>query len=401
MTSNRRQFLASSLSAGALASLGLASCRTMGGGKAREPKRILILGGTGFLGPALINAVLARGHQLSIFNSGRTEKQRADGGRPSVVPEGVEVLVGNRDPLLTADDRRLAGDPDIESKRDPESPRGLSQLAGKRWDAVIDTSGYFPRIVRASAEFLAPFVDQYIYVSSISVYADESRSELLETDELEVLPDPDTEDFGPNFENYGAGKAASEAAAELAMPGRTTNVRPGFIVGRRDSTRRFTYWPWRVAQGGTMLVPGTPDDPFQFIDVRDLAEWMVRCAEEGHVGVYNATGPAKPLAMGELLAACNRASGTETEFLFADHEFVRSKGVPAPMWTPPGGDYGGLHRARIQRALTAGLTFRSTEDTARSCLEWYDSLPPEYQAYQLPEVSLENEAAAVEEWRSS
>ena len=403
MTTTRRAFLQTSALAGTFLPLGLAACSSLSGSgsQAARRQRILILGGTGFLGPALIDAVLARGHELSLFNSGRTEGLRAAGGRPSVVPDGVEVLLGNRDPLLTADDRRLQGDPDIESKRDPNSPKGLEQLHGKQWNAVIDTSGYFPRMVRASAELLAPNVQQYVFVSTLSVYVHNDIVDMDESGELAVLEDPDIEEFGENWENYGGGKAACEAAAEAAMPGRTTNVRPGYIVGPRDSSRRFTYWPWRVAQGATMLVPGTPEDPIQIIDVRDLAEWIVHCTEEGHVGAYNATGPAEMLTMRRMLEACRSASGADTGFTWADAEFVREHEIPAPIWAPPDGEFAGFHRTSIAKALAAGLTFRSTEETARATLAWHESLPPEYQERLLPPHSLEKEALAVEAWKEA
>ncbi len=396
MSSSRRQFLHASLASGLLASSASAWPRRV----SREaPKRILILGGTGFLGPALIDAVVARGHHLTLFNSGSTELRRADAGRPSVVPEGVDVLVGNRDPLKTADDRRLARDPDAESKRDPDSPRGLSQLEDKRWDAVVDTSGFFPRMVRASAELLAPNVGQYVYISSISVYASFAEPELDESAELLTLEDPTVEEFGENFANYGGGKAMCEAAAEAAMPGRVTNIRPGYIVGRRDTSRRWIYWPWRTSLGGEMLVPGAPEDPIQIIDVRDLAEWIVHCIEQNVTGVYNATGPAEELSMAAMLAACRAASGTETKFTWADPEFLSEHEASFPIWVSPSSESAGLHRTSIARALDAGLRFRSVEDTARDTLAWHASLPEELGMRVVPQQpSREREQELLKLW---
>ncbi len=397
MTATRRRFLQGTLASGALLSSAHALPRFA---RPREKRRILILGGTGFLGPALIQAVLDGGHELTLFNSGRTESRRSDAGRPSVVPEGVEVLVGNRDPERTADDRRLAGDPDAEAKRDPDSPRGLSQLEGHTWDAAIDTSGFFPRMVGASAEFLADQVDQYVFVSSISVYASLAEAGIDESAELATLEDPTVEEFGENFENYGGGKALCEAAAEAAMPGRVTNVRPGYIVGRRDTSRRWIYWPWRTSLGGEMLVPGTPTDPVQIIDVRDLAEWIVHCVEARVTGVYNATGPAEELSMQSMLAGCRAACDAKTEFTWADPEFLAEHEVSFPIWTSPDSpEAGGLHRVDVSRALEAGLRFRSVEDTARDTLEWHASLPEDLQARIVPpQPTREREAELLGLW---
>lgn len=401
MNPNRRQILQSGLAASVAASLGRpARAHAQSAGQERASLRILILGGTGFLGPALIEATQARGHALTLFNSGRTEAARAQRGRPSVVPPGVEILLGNRDPRKTADDRRLANDPEADRKRDPHSPRGLSQLEGRSFDAVIDTSGFFPRMVRASAELLAPVVRQYVFISSISVYAHTAAMGIDETAELLTLEDPTVEEFGPAFENYGGGKALCEAAAQAAMPGRVTTVRPGFIVGPRDTSRRFLYWPWRTSRGGTMLVPGSPGDPIQFIDVRDLAEWVVHCLEKGTVGVFNATGPAEALSMREFLAGCASGTQSEPEPLWADADFLVGHGLSYPIWVPPGSEYAGLAGVDVSRALAAGLTFRPVETTARDTLAWHASLPRDLQASVLPPaLSLEKEAEVLALWR--
>ncbi|MCG8420643.1 MAG: epimerase [Proteobacteria bacterium] len=429
MSPTRRQFLHHSVATGALASLGLTACSSprapnapSGGTGASSPpgtqstapastpapqstpvsrsKRILILGGTGFLGPALIEATLARGHSLTLFNSGRTEARRKAAGRPSVVPDSVELLVGNRDPDKTADDRRLAGDPEADKKRDPNSPKGLAQLEGKSWDGVIDTSAFFPRMVRASAGLLAPNVGQYVFISSISVYKNTDRPGLDESGELHGLDDPTTEDFGPNFENYGGGKALCEAAAEATMPGRTTNIRPGFIVGPRDTSRRWLYWPWRTAQGGEMLAPGTPEDPVQIIDVRDLAEWIVHCIEAGVVGAFNATGPDEELSMRAMLEGCRRGAGADTKVTWIEPEFLAEHKVRVPIWVPPTGETAGFHRVSVQRAVQNGLRFRSVEDTARDTLKWHASLPEKLQKLILPpEPTPAREAEVLKLWR--
>ncbi len=401
----RRQLLGSTAAASLLARPTLASA-LMRRAPLREPKRILILGGTGFLGPALIDAVLERGHHLTLFNSGLTEERRTDAGRPSIVPEGVETRIGNRDPELTADDRRYPDDPE---RRDPASPRGLAQLEDGRWDAVIDTSGYFPRLVRASAELLAERVHQYVFISTISVYARNDREGQDESAELAQLEDPTVETFGASFENYGGAKALCEAAAEAAMPGRVTNVRPGFIVGRRDTTRRFLWWPWRTAQGGAMAVPGSPTDPVQVIDVRDLAEWIVRCTEERVVGVFNATGPAEELTMEAMLRGCaqglnaaNSAAGADAtapaEPVWVAPEFLAEHELSYPIWVPPSGETAGFHRVDVGRAVAQGLTFRSIADTAADALAWHSSLTPELQAGVLPPIDLEREREVLALW---
>jgi len=355
---------------------------------ARKSLRILILGGTGFLGPACTEAALARGHSITPLNSGRTEQRRREAGRPSVVPTAVEQLYGNRDPNKTADDRRTEGKP--EAPKDPKSPKGLSQLEGKTWDAVIDTSGFFPRMVQASAELLRPHVKQYIFISSISVYKNTIRPNFDETAPLTTLEDPATEDMGKDFANYGGGKALCEKAAEAAMPGRVTNIRPGFIVGPRDTSGRFIYWPVRASLGNTMIVPGAPADPIQLIDVRDLADWIVHCLESKVVGAYNATGPDKELTMKGMMEGVRKGVGSEVSCVWVQNDFLKSNGVKEeqfPLYAPPAGETAGFHRCNISRALSHGLKFRPISETARATLDWYQSLPAEIQARVAPQFT--------------
>jgi len=266
-----------------------------------------------------------------------------------VVPEGVEQLFGNRDPNKTAADRKSAGRTDAPKESD--SPKGLSQLVGRKWDGVLDTSGYFPRMVKASAELLAPNVRQYIFISSISVYKDTSQPNYDETAELATLADPTTEEMGKNFENFGGGKALCERGAESAMPGRVTNVRPGFIVGPRDTSGRFIYWPVRASLGGEMLVPGTPNDPIQIIDVRDLADWLMHCLENNIVGVYNATGPAKELTMKTLLEGVCTGVGSKTATTWVDYEWLKTQGIRE-------GQFPFTSRLPVRRPVFIGATFR-------------------------------------------
>ena len=356
--------------------------------QAAKPLRILILGGTGFLGPACTESALARGHSVTHFNSGRTEELRRVAGRPSLVPAGVETLYGNRDPNKTANDRRAEGKPG--AAKDPNSPKGLSQLEGKKWDGVIDTSGYFPRMVRASAELLAPNVRQYVFISSISVYLKTDVPNYDETAQLATLADPTTEDLGKNFENFGGGKALCERAAEAAVPGRVTNIRPGYIVGPRDTSGRFIYWPVRASLGGAMAVPGSPADPIQIIDVRDLSDWIIHCLEDNIVGVFNATGPERELSMKAMLEGIRQGIGADVSFTWVDHGFLREQRVSEgrfPLYAPPTGENAGLHRCNISRALKQGLKFRPVADTARATLEWYKSLPADVQARVAPQFA--------------
>ncbi|MDI3285009.1 NAD-dependent epimerase/dehydratase family protein [Polyangium sp. 15x6] len=379
----RRSFLVGSLAAAASTTLGCASqpptppadpAGAAGAGAAPPPptnqkKSLLILGGTGFVGPAVVEAARARGFAITLFNRGKT--------RPELFPD-VEKLRGNRD---------------------PDKDEGLKALEGRSFDAVIDTSGYVPRIVRASAELLAKNVKQYIFISSISVYKDTSKPNMDETAAVGTIPDPTVETMGKEFENYGPLKALCEQAAEKAMPGRVANVRPGYIVGPGDGTDRFTYWPLRVAKGGEMLVPGTPNDPIQVIDVRDLAEWLVKLVADGTTGVFNATGPGAPLTMGGVIEASKKASPkSEVKLTWVPASWLKSKesggGEPIdlPIWAPPEGESAGFHLVNVDRARKAGLTFRPIDTTVTDLLAWFNALPPERQAKRRAGLSPEREA---------
>jgi 2'-hydroxyisoflavone reductase len=406
ITPSRRDFLSLALASGAsMALAGIARAQTPQAQPAGKPdsksaasKKILILGGTSFVGPACTDAAIARGHTVTLFNRGRIESKRKEKGRPSAVPEGVEVLYGNRDPKLTADDWKTEKD----GPKDPSSPKGLAQLEGKKWDAVIDTSGFFPRMVKASAELLAPNVSQYVFISTISVYKDNDKPGADESAELATLADPTVETMGNRGENYGGGKALCEKAAEAAMPGRVANVRPGFIVGPRDTSARFIYWPVRVSKGREMAVPGTPSDPIQIIDVRDLAEFLVHLIETGTNGTFNATGPAKPLTMREMVEGCKRGVKSDATFTWIDPEFCEKHGVNPgefPLWIPPSGETAGFHTRNVARAVAAGLKFRPVDDTARATLEWYNSLPEDLQKGVAKLIDPEREKALLEAWK--
>lgn len=315
--------------------------------------KLLIIGGTRFLGRALVDAALERGHQVTLFNRGQTN--------PDLFPE-VERITGDRKEDLSSLENAIAG--------------------GRRWDAVIDTCGYEPAVVRRSATLLAGAVDRYVFISSISVYADLSQPQTDESARVEQLPEGAPDSFV--MEHYGALKALSEQAAEQSMPGRTLNIRPGLIVGANDPTDRFTYWPWRIAQGGDVLAPNRPDHQTQFIDVRDLAEWIIRMVEDGKVGIYNATGPREPMTMGRLLEASRAVSGSDARLHWIDEAFLFENNVQPwsdlPLYLPENDpSMAAADQVSIQKALEAGLTFRALEDTLRNTLDYAKQYPADHQ----------------------
>lgn len=337
---------------------------------ASSGKRVLVLGGTGFLGPKVMEAALARGHHVTLFNRGRLEKMRK-----LEFPAGVDVLYGNRDPGKPADEWKDEARGDV---KDPNSPIGLSQLEGKTWDYVIDTSGQTPAQVEASAQLLADKVKHYVFISTLSVYASNDVVGMDESAPVAQLVKDAPAEQAPLL-NYGPNKALSEQAAEAAMPGRVANLRSGLIVGPGDYSDRYTYWPVRLDQGGEVLCPGSPEDPIQFIDVRDLAEWSIRLCENRTAGVFNAMGPDKVLTFGMMLESCIKANGNTPTLRWAPASFLMKHGVSPwqdmPVWIPPGGESGGFHRRSNAKALAAGLTFRSPQDTAKATLTWWKTLP--------------------------
>lgn len=348
MPTTRRDFLQRSLAAAALAASAGLSPALARAGRHAAPMKLLILGGTGFLGPHVVEAALARGHTVTLFNRGKT---RAD---------------------LFPSLEKLRGD------RDPDKDEGISALRGRSWDVVIDDTGYVPRIVKASAELLAPSVERYIFVSTMSVYASNAEPGMDEEAPTIVLKDPTTENVRAN---YGGLKALCEKAAEAAMPGRVCTVRPGLIVGPGDNTDRYTYWPVRIAAGGEVLAPGTPHDPVQYVDARDLAAFLVTLAENRTIGTFNALGPEGGLPIHEMLDACKEASGSDATFTWVDADFLQEQGVAPwsdlPVWIPPRGQYAGIGRRSAARSMKAGLTFRPARATAADTLAWWKALPEE------------------------
>ena len=338
---NRREFLKTTAAAAGAIGLGLPgplACAP--GDTGPSPLTILVLGGTGFIGPHMVRYAMSRGHTVTLFNRGRTN--------PHLFPE-LEKLVGDRD-----------GD--------------LAALEGRRFDAVIDNSGFVPRHVRDSAELLADS-GRYMFVSSISAYKDLAPDGITEDYEVGRLEDPTVEEV--TGRTYGPLKALCEEAVQEVFGDRANIVRPGYIVGPGDPTDRWTYWPVRVSMGGDMLVPGTPDDPVQFIDARDLGSWMVGMLENEVEGVYNAIGPVEQLTMGSMLETCREVSGGEPVFHWVDADFIEEQNVFFPIWNPTTGDFGGAHRVDISRAIAAGYTSRPVADTVRDTLEWWIGLGEE------------------------
>jgi len=304
--------------------------------------KVLILGGTVFLGRHLVDAALAHGHEVTLFNRGMHDV----GGY-----SGLERLRGDR----------AGGD--------------LDALRGRRWDVAIDTSGYVPRLVQASAALLADAVEHYTFVSTISAYPEYPAGGV---DEQAPVASPELGTEEVTGETYGPLKVACELAAEAAMPGRVLVVRPVLIVGPHDNTNRFTYWPVRVAQGGEVLAPGRPERAIQLIDGRDLAEWMVRLAERRATGLYNATGPEGTLTMGALLEECRRFGGGDARFTWVGDDRLLAIGAGAwmevPLWVPTG-EAPGFFSIDCRKAVAAGLTFRPLIETIRATLAWYNGLP--------------------------
>jgi 2'-hydroxyisoflavone reductase len=302
---------------------------------------LLILGGTGFLGRHLVEAALGDDHRVTLFNRGLSN--------PDLFPD-VETTRGDRD-----------GD--------------LAALQGRRWDAAIDTCGYVPRIVRASAQLLADAVDHYTFVSSISVYSDDIGPGADEGAPVQELEDPTVEEV--TGETYGGLKALSERAAEEEMPGRVLNVRPGLISGPHDPTDRFTHWPRRISAGGEVLAPDRPERRVQYIDVRDLAAWIVKMAAHQQTGTYNATGPDYELVMGTFLEECEAAGGGNAQIVWVSEEFLEVHGVEPftelPLWVPR--EYGGVLAVDCDRAIAAGLAFRPVSETIKDVLEWDHARP--------------------------
>jgi len=342
--------------------------------RAAKPLRILILGGTGFTGPFQVNYALARGHKVTLFNRGK---------RPSPEwPSSVEQLHGDRN----------TGD--------------LKALEGREWDVCIDNPTTLPFWVRDAGQVLKGKVGHYIFISTISVYADGSRPGIDESAALAEYKGADAmaetqETLRADIQNlYGSLKALSEAEARKQFGERVAIVRPGYIVGPRDDSDRFTYWPNRIAAGGEVLVPGDGSDPVQIIDGRDLGEWVIRLAEAGTIGTFNACGPDYRLSTDAMVHGCHAVIGGPVQFTHVPASFIEEHEVPLPIWvSAKGGPYSGYGQVSNARALAAGLTFRPLATTVEDLLAWYRALPPERQAKPNAGITREREAELLKLWR--
>jgi 2'-hydroxyisoflavone reductase len=361
-----------------LSALAAATDATAGDGPKPRPLRILILGGTGFTGPFQVEYALSRGHQVTVFNRGK---------RPAPDWSGkVEQLRGDRD----------SGD--------------LSALEGREWDVCIDNPTSIPAWVRDAGRVLAGKVGHYIFISTISVYARLDRPGMDEDAELARYAGEDplgetTASLMADVANlYGPLKAASEAEAQRQFAGITSIIRPGFIVGPRDQSDRFSYWPLRIADGGDVLVPGDGSDPVQFIDGRDLAQWTVRLAENRQFGVFNATGPDYRLTTAAMVHGVHAAVGGPAEFTFVPTRFLEQQGVgfgsDLPIWLPAAGETVGFASVSIARARAAGLSFRPLASTVVDLLAWYRALPAERQAKRGAGMTRQREAELLAAWRA-
>ncbi len=378
MNTTRRDLLkfgALATAAAALPSIASSGTAPAPVGKAAKPLDILILGGTGFTGPFQVNYALARGHKVTLFNRGK---------RPSPEwPGEVEQLHGDRN----------TGD--------------LKSLAGRKWDVCIDNPTSLPFWVRDAAKVLKGNVGHYMFISTISVYADGSKPGMTEDAPLAVYKGKDAmaetqANLMADVENlYGPLKALSEAEVRKHYGERSTIVRPGYIVGPRDETDRFTYWPLRVAQGGEMLVPGDGQDPIQVIDGRDLGEWMIRLAEARTYGIFNAVGPDYPLSTDAMIYGCQAVTANGIQLTHVSPQFIDEQKVELPIWVPradnPYAGYGSVSNAR---ALAAGLTLRPLATTVADLLDWFHALPAERQAKPRAGISREKEAELLAAWKA-
>jgi 2'-hydroxyisoflavone reductase len=378
MTTTRRDLLklgALGAAAAALPSLAVAQGGTAATAKAAKPLRILILGGTGFTGPFQVNHALARGHKVTLFNRGQ---------RPSPEwPGSVEQLHGDRN----------TGD--------------LSALDGREWDVCIDNPTTLPFWVRDAGQALKGRVGHYLFISTISVYADGAKPGIDEDaplapyqgdDAMAETMDKLRADVG---RLYGPLKALSEAEARRQFGEKVTIVRPGYIVGPRDDTDRFTYWPRRIAEGGEVLVPGDGRDPMQIIDGRDLGEWMIRLAEAGTTGTFNACGPDFVLSTDAMVHGCHAVTGGPVTFTHVTPEFIDKNEVALPIWVPrEGTPYSGYGAVSNARAIAVGLTFRPLATTVAELLAWYRSLPADRQAEVRAGITREKEAELLKAWHA-
>jgi 2'-hydroxyisoflavone reductase len=338
-------------------------------GAKNKPLKVLIFGGTGFIGPHFVTALRAGGHQLTLFNRGKRN--------PGLFPD-VETLIGDRNGPLDA-------------------------LKGREWDVVIDDAGYFPGQVRQSTQLLKDRVKHYIYVSSISAYADFMQPGIDEDHPLAPLKDPNASQI--TNDNYGGLKAACEQLVEQTFGARQAVIRPSYIVGPGDGSDRFTYWPVRVARGAEMLAPGTPRDPIQFIDVRDLADFMRLCVERSIAGRFNLCNPPGAVTMGALLETSKRIAKSDATFTWASQPFLEQhkalESGEIPIWSPTTGPEAGAALVSSARAVGQGLRFRDLETTVRDTLAWHNQRPAAQKEKLRAGLTPEREAELLKELKKT
>ena len=380
MTIDRRKFVKSSaviaagaMTIGALPAFGADGVRPTAyrpetGEAQPKPLSILILGGTGFIGPYQVQYALDRKHKVTLFNRGKTNS--------TLFPK-VERLVG---------DRNL--------------PDGHEALKKGKWDVVIDNPTANPKWVRDAGQALKGRVGQYIFISTISVFSDTSKP----VDENGPLNTPSDIDATYNAQAYGSNKVRSEQEAANQFGQHVTIVRPGLIVGPGDLSDRFSYWPVRIDKGGEVLAPGTPNDPVQYVDAKDLSEWIIRLAESHTLGTFNATGPKTPTNIAEMLYGIKAVTTSDAQFTWVPADFLREKQVrqwsDMPVWVNPVGGSAAFAKVNCQKAYAAGLTFRPLADTAKDTLEWYHKRPAAEQEKARAGLAPDKEKTVLAEWHA-
>jgi 2'-hydroxyisoflavone reductase len=348
--------------------------------RAPAPLNILILGGTGFTGPEQVDYAIARGHRVTLFNRNKT--------RPGMFKGKVA--------------EELTGDLNNDT----------SALEGKKFDVVIDNPTTFPAWVRNAAKYLAGNTKHYIFISTTSTYSDQSIIGLDENSPVHDMPeglDPYTLDPEHATRYYGPLKVRAEQEVAKHYPGNWTVIRPCLIVGPLDRTDRYTYWPARIDKGGEVLAPDKPEDPCQYIDSRDLAEWTIRMAEARELGLYNAIGPAKPMTIAELLYGIKAVTTSGAQFTWVPWEFLQKKGIRPwrhmTVWQPPYGRTAGYQRRNAAKAIAKGLTFRPVAVTAKDTLDWHKTRPEKEQLAtlngEINGLAMAKEAEVLAEWKAS
>jgi 2'-hydroxyisoflavone reductase len=368
--------------AGGAASLGMAATEkgpSRPVARADRPLRILVLGGTGLIGPPLVRYAIERGHELTLFNRGKTNTH------------------------LFPDLEKLRGD-----RNDNVDAIAAAVAEGRSWDVVIDNTASIPRWVADSTAAVKGATGLYLYTSSMSAYADSSQPDMDETAPVGTITAEEVAKVKTNRditgENFGPLKALCERTAQEAFPGRCIVVRPGLIVGPGDYSDRFTYWPVRIHRGGEVMAPGDPTDPVQFIDCRDLGEWYVRLVEKEAVGVYNGVGPASRMSIAEMLYGIRATTGGEVSFTWVDAGFLGEHEVEEwshmTVWVPPTGEYAGFAAANIDRAKEAGLSFRPLAITAIDTVEYWRALPEDRRSAPRAGLPADREVEVLAAWHA-